>query len=257
MVEAAANSIALRTGRSMPKLGLGLWKVPKDVCAETVYNAIANGYRLLDGACDYGNEVEVGQGIKKAIDEGLVTRADLFITTKLWNTFHRPEHVKPACQRSMTDLGIDYIDLYLIHFPIHLKYVPFEEKYPPEWKNPAADKLILDTGVTYQQTYQAMEQLVEEGLVRDIGVSNVATSLLQEIMNFSTIKPAVLQVELHPYLSQQNLLKFCRINDIAVTAYSSFGGASWIELGASTQEETPMMDAVISEIAARHSKTAA
>lgn len=155
----AANSITLRTGRVMPKLGLGLWKVPKDVCPDTVYNAIKNGYRLLDGAADYGNEAEVGQGIKRAIDDGVVTRADLFITTKLWNTNHRPEHVKQACQKSMSDLGIDYIDLYLIHFPIHLMFVPIDERYPPEWinhnsaVNGGTPKMVLDTGVTYQQTW--------------------------------------------------------------------------------------------------------
>jgi len=83
-----------------------------------VYNAIKNGYRCLDSACDYGNEVQTGQGIKRALDEGICKREDLFITTKLWNTFHRPEHIKLGCQKSMQDLGVDYLDLYLIHFPI-------------------------------------------------------------------------------------------------------------------------------------------
>ena len=89
--------------------------------------------RHLDCACDYGNEVEVGLGIARAIDEGLVTREDLWITSKLWNTYHAPEHVEPAIRRTLSDLGVEYVDLYLIHFPISLRYVPFEERYPPEW----------------------------------------------------------------------------------------------------------------------------
>lgn len=122
------------SGDKMPLVGLGTWRIlPKNICAETVYQAIKNGYRLIDAACDYDNEVEVGQGIKRAFDEGIVKREDIFVTSKLWNTYHRKEHVKQACLKDMKDLGVDYLDLYLIHFPIAQKFVPFEERYPPEW----------------------------------------------------------------------------------------------------------------------------
>jgi len=134
-IDSKRTHLVLNSGDKMPQIGLGLWKIPKDICADTVYEAIKMGYRCLDSAADYGNEEQTGQGIKRAIDEGIVTRADLFITTKLWNTFHRPEHVKLACEKSMSDLGIDYVDLYLIHFPIALKFVPIESAYPPEWIN--------------------------------------------------------------------------------------------------------------------------
>jgi D-xylose reductase len=117
----------------MPSVGLGLWKIPKTDCENAVFSAIKSGYRLLDGACDYGNEVEVGLGIKKALDEGVCKREDLFIVSKLWNTFHRPEHVEEGCRKSLKDLGVDYLDLYIIHFPIAMKYVPIDVKYPPEW----------------------------------------------------------------------------------------------------------------------------
>ena len=117
----------------MPSVGFGCWKVPKDQCAEAVYNAIKNGYRCIDEACDYGNEKEAGQGISRAISEGIVTRKDLWITSKLWNTFHRREHVLPAVKRTLEDLGLEYLDLYLIHFPISLKYVDPATRYPPEW----------------------------------------------------------------------------------------------------------------------------
>jgi D-xylose reductase len=110
------------TSAAMPLVGMGLWKVPNAVCADAVYEAIKAGYRLLDGASDYGNEVEAGQGVARAIREGIVKREELFIVSKLWNTYHAEEHVDPACRRSLQDWGLDYFDLYLIHFPIALKY---------------------------------------------------------------------------------------------------------------------------------------
>lgn len=134
----------------MPLAGLGLWKIGKDVCADTVYNAIKCGYRLLDSAADYGNEKQTGEGIKRALDEGIVKREDLFIVSKLWNTCHRPEHVEMSCKRTLSDLGVEYLDLYLIHFPISLKWIPFEVRYPPEWLDPEAGKMVLDHEVTYE-----------------------------------------------------------------------------------------------------------
>ena len=166
----------------MPAVGLGLWKIPNEKCEEVVYEAIKTGYRLLDSAADYGNELEVGKGIKKALDDGLVKREELWVTSKLWNTYHHKEHVKAACLRTLKDLGLEYLDLYMIHFPIALKYVPFEERYPAGW-NYRADKAGMEEDqVPYMETYQAIEQLVEEGLVRNIGVCNVGTALLREIL---------------------------------------------------------------------------
>merc|ERR1719389_1384684 len=128
----------------MPMAGLGLWKIPNDVCAETVYKAIKLGYRLLDGAQDYGNEKEVGDGIKKALDEGIVKREDLFVVSKLWHTFHRPEHVQPALERTLKDLQLDYVDLFFIHFPISTEYVDPAVRYPPGWiKDPEGDKKMV------------------------------------------------------------------------------------------------------------------
>ena len=117
----------------IPKVGYGLWKVPQEQCADAVYNAIKIGYRHLDSACDYGNEVQVGEGIRRAIEDGLCSREELWITSKLWNTYHAKEHVKPALERTLNDLQLDYLDLYLVHFPIAQAFVPFETRYPPEW----------------------------------------------------------------------------------------------------------------------------
>ena len=158
MVQAAANleSRVLANGAKMPTRGLGLWKMPKETCTDAVFNAISAGYRLLDSACDYGNEEQTGAGIKRAIEGGVCTREDLFVVSKLWNTFHRPEHVKEACQKTLQDLGVEYLDLYLIHFPIPMKYVPIATRYPPEWihdPSAAEPKMEIDTGVTLQQTW--------------------------------------------------------------------------------------------------------
>ena len=127
------DSFTLQSGDKMPAVGFGCWKVDKKQMPDVIYNAIKAGYRCIDEACDYGNEKECGEGIKRAIDEKIVERKDLWITSKLWNTFHRKEHVVAACKKTLADLGVEYLDLYLIHFPISLKYVPFETRYPPEW----------------------------------------------------------------------------------------------------------------------------
>ncbi|KAF9175044.1 NAD(P)H-dependent D-xylose reductase (XR) [Mortierella sp. AD011] len=240
-------------GHKMPLLGFGTWKVPKDSTAEIVYKAIESGYRLLDCACDYGNEVQVGQGIKKAIEAGIVTREELFVTSKLWNTYHHKEHVPLAFNRTLKDLGLDYIDLYLIHFPISLKYVPFEERYPPEWGNMEQDP------VPVHETWASMEELVHSGKVRNIGVSNFTALLLMDLLSYAKVKPAVLHIEVHPYLNNADLIKFAQSQGLQITGYSNFGPASYVELGSpAAQNAVPLFkEERLSKIAAHHSKTVA
>src|SRR3954469_4573424 len=117
----------------MPVVGLGLWKVDRPAAAGLVRQAIAAGYRHLDCACDYGNEAEVGAGIQTALDAKLCRRDELWVTSKLWNTYHARQHVRPAVERTLRDLQLDYLDLYLVHFPIAQEFVPFDVRYPPEW----------------------------------------------------------------------------------------------------------------------------
>lgn len=119
---ASTPTVKLASGDAMPLTGLGLWKVPRDVAADQVYNAIKAGYRLLDGAADYANEKECGQGLARALKEGIVKREEVFIVSKLWNTNHAAKHVEPACRKSLSDWGVEYFDLYLIHMPIPLAY---------------------------------------------------------------------------------------------------------------------------------------
>jgi len=146
---------------------------------ELVYLSIKNGIRHIDCACDYGNEREVGLGIKRALDERICDRSSLWITSKLWNTYHAKEHVEMACRKSLEDLALDYFDLYLIHFPISQKFVPFDVRYPPEWIHDptSANPCIIQENIPISETWEGMEGLVGLKLVKNIGVCNMTVSL--------------------------------------------------------------------------------
>ena len=243
----------------MPAIGLGLWKIARDDTAEMVRSAIAEGYQHLDSAADYGNEAEVGEGLQAALSDGLVSREDLWITSKLWNTFHRPEHVRTACERTLKDLRLSELDLYLIHFPIALQYVDFDTRYPPEWiADPAAENPVMaPDAVPLSDTWGAMEELVHAGLVKEIGVCNYNTGLLHDLMAYSQIKPAMLQVESHPYLTQERLLRAAAQYDMAVTAFSPLGALSYLELNMADMGESVLEQAAVKEAAARVDRTPA
>lgn len=243
----------------MPSVGLGLWKIPPEDTADAVVEAICRGYRHLDSAADYGNEKEVGDGIARALADGLCQRDELWVTSKLWNTFHRPEHVQPACERSLSDLGLEYLDLYLVHFPIALKYVDFETRYPPEWianPNAASPKLERDR-VPLIDTWGAMEALVDRGLVREIGICNYNTGLLHDLMSYANRAPAMLQIESHPYLTQESLLRTAREYDISVTAFSPLGALSYVELEMARECESVLQEPVVTRAATRLNRTPA
>jgi D-xylose reductase len=244
---------------SVPSVGLGLWKVPNAECAGTVVAAIEAGYRHLDGACDYGNERESGDGLRSAIQRGLCRREDVWVTSKLWNTYHRPEHVRAAAERSLRDWGLDYFDLYLVHFPIALAYVPFEQRYPPGWifDPTAAAPCMLPSPVPIRETWEAMEELVTAGLVKHIGISNFGVSLIRDLLSTARIRPAVLQVESHPYLVQEKLLRYCQAEGLAFTAFSPLGAGSYVPLNMATPADSVLTEPVVVDIAQRHGRTAA
>ena len=263
MSQSASNrpeSLELTNGGGrFPSIGLGTWKLPKSEAPRIVEEAIRAGYRHLDCACDYGNEPEVGTGISTALRTGLCRRDDLWVTSKLWNTYHEPKHVRAACERSLRDLKLDVLDLYLVHFPIALAYVPFEVRYPPEWFHDpkAASPAMNPIAVPYTETWGAMEQLQQAGLVKRIGVCNLNISMLRELLGSCSIRPAVHQFELHPYLVQSRQVRFCQEEKIAVTAFSPLGAPSYLPLGMAKPEESVLIDPVATAIAAAHGRTAA
>jgi len=248
--------IKLNNGKEIPQVGFGLWKVT-DNTANVVYDAIKAGYRLFDGAFDYGNEKEAGLGIKRALDEGIVKREDLVIVSKLWNTFHEKERVEPIVRQQLEWWGIDYFDIFYIHFPVSLEYVDPKDSYPSGWNN--LQGKVVPSKASIQETWQAMEHIADLGLAKSIGISNFQGALIIDLLRYARIRPAILQVEIHPYLVQEELVELAKAEDIAVTAYSSFGPQSFIELEWEKARNCPQLfeHPVITAIAAKYKKTPA
>jgi aldehyde reductase len=200
------------------------------------------GFRHFDCAERYGNEREVGRALQAGLAGGGVAREDIFVTTKLWNSNHRPERVAPAFEASLDRLGLKYLDLYLIHTPF--AFQPGDEQDPRDQDG----NVLYDHGVTLLDTWKAMESLVDQGKCRAIGLSDISLDELKTIYESSRIKPAVVQVEAHPYLPETELLEFCKERGIVFLAFAPLGHGMKPGL---------LEDAVISGIAARVGKTAA
>ncbi|XP_055970689.1 aldo-keto reductase family 1 member C15-like isoform X1 [Sorex fumeus] len=239
------RSVKLNNGHCMPVLGFGTYapeEVPKSKVREATQVAIDVGFRHIDAAYVYQNEEEVGEAMRAKMADGTVKREDLFYTTKLWATFFRPELVRQGVERSLKKLGLDYVDLILLHVPIALK--PGEDILPMD----ASKKVILDT-VDLCQTWEALESCKDAGLTRSIGVSNFNRKLLEMILSKPGLKykPVCNQVECHPYLNQQKLLDFCRARDIVLVAYSALGSQrdpKWISQDSPFLLEEPVLNAI-------------
>ncbi|KAF1954975.1 Aldo/keto reductase [Byssothecium circinans] len=215
-------TVKLASGHQMPLVGVGLWKVPEAYAADTVYNAIKTGYRLFDGAYDYENENEAGEGIKRSIADGLVKR---------------------------------YIDLFLIRFPCALEYVdPAKNAYPGWWLE--GGKTAAPARVPIRETWEQVEALVDQGIAKSIGVSNFQARSLYDIFTYKKHPISSPQIEHHPYLVQPELIKMANTHNITVIAYSSFGPQSFLELPQDFNETALLFDAEpVKGIARKHGKS--
>lgn len=229
-------------GGSMPVLGFGTLIPDSATTITATRNALDAGFRHFDCAERYLNEREVGEALHAGIDSGGVARADIFVTTKLWNTNHRPERVQPAFDASLDRLKLDYLDLYLIHTPF--AFQPGDNQDPRDQDG----KVLYDPGVTLLDTWRALERLVDGGRCRAIGLSDIGLNDLQPLYEAARIKPAVVEVEAHPYLPETELLEFCNAKNIVLLAFAPLGHG--IRPG-------PLEDPVIVAIADRVKKTPA
>lgn len=243
-------AITLNNGFKMPVVGLGVWRMEGKDIKDLIINAIKIGYRHFDCAADYKNEAEVGEALAEAFQTGIVKREDLFITTKLWNSDHG--HVLEACKDSLKNLQLDYLDLYLVHFPIATKHTGVGTTSSAIGDDGVLD---IDTTIPLETTWHAMEDLVSKGLVRSIGISNYDIFLTRDCLAYSKVKPAVNQIETHPYFQRDSLVKFCQKHGICVTAHTPLGGAvANTELFGSV---SCLDDPVLKGIAEKHKKTVA
>ena len=236
------TKLALDNGLDIPALGFGtLIPDPTDT-KNAVIAALEAGFRQFDCAERYRNETTVGEAFQQMFQSGKISREEVFIGTKLWNTNHRPERVRPAFEASLRRLQLEYADLYAIHTPFAFR--PGDEQDPRD----ESGKVIYDEAVTLLDTWKAMESLLETGRCRAIGLSDVSLAQLQEIFDAARVKPAVVQVESHPYLPQWELLNFCKGHGIVMQAFAPLGHAI---------EPKLLEDPMITSIAQRVNQTPA
>ncbi|SHN08043.1 alcohol dehydrogenase (NADP+) [Cyclobacterium lianum] len=242
------KSLKLANGDLMPALGLGTWKSRPNEVFDAVLHALKTGYRHIDCAQIYKNESEIGKALHKALSEGWVKREELWITSKLWNDSHLSADVRPAMERTLRDLQLDYVDLYLVHWPVAIKK-------GVDFPSGSGDFLSYEQA-PLPETWKAMEALWDQKLARHIGVSNFHTKKLQEIQKNARIQPEVNQVELHPYLPQERLKTFCDQNGILLTGYGPLGAAYRV---ANSEVDHPLLleDTDLKKIARKHGATVA
>jgi alcohol dehydrogenase (NADP+) len=236
-------------GDQMPIFGLGTWKANPGDVYKAVKEALRLGYTHVDCAPIYGNEAEVGQALKESFDEGIVNRDQLWITSKLWNNAHEPRDVQPALEKTLADLQLDALDLFLVHWPVVIRREVVFHK--------SADDLVSLDELPVSETWAAVESLVDKGLCRHIGVSNFSVTKLRPLVENGRIRPEMNQIELHPYLQQPAMLEYCEANNILLTAYAPLGSADRPARLKDDDEPVLLEDPVIGAIAERRGVTPA
>ncbi|XP_030755448.1 aldo-keto reductase AKR2E4 [Sitophilus oryzae] len=242
-----AKTIKLNNGVLLPTVGLGTYRSKPGEVEEAVKIAIDAGYRHIDCAWFYLNEAEVGSAIREKIASGAVKREDLFITSKLWNNFHAKDAVVPKLKESLKALGLDYLDLYLIHWPFGTK-----EDAP---LMPTENLQDCFSDVDYIETWQGMEEGHKLGLAKSIGVSNFNAEQIDRVLKNGTIKPVVNQVECNPNLNQKKLIEFCKQRDIAIVGYCPLGRSEY--MGRPGFPEPTIFDPKVAEIGKKYNKSPA
>lgn len=233
-----------QNGNLMPAIGLGTWKSGKGEVGKAVKVAIEAGYRHIDCASTYGNEAEIGVALSEIFEAGTVKREDLWITSKLWNNAHKKDEVIPALEKTLFDLKLDYLDLYLIHWPVVFK---------PDVASPKKDEDYLSLEeVPIIETWKRMVEAKQQGLTRHVGVSNFSIKKLRDLISNSDVIPEMNQVELHPYLQQKELLEFCKSKNIHLTAYSPLGSGDRSTEMKAADEPSLLKNEVILGIANKH-----
>jgi len=212
------KTFKLNNGVEIPAIGFGTWQSAPGVVETSVEHALKSGYRHIDCAYCYGNEAEVGAGLKKAFDAGIVKREDVFITSKVWNTYHT--RVEEALDISLKDLGLDYVDLFLVHWPVAYNPNGSDPKFPMLPDGSARD---VDWTRSHVATWKDMEKLLSTGKVRAIGVCNYSEKYLRQLLPHAKVIPAVNQIENHPLLPQSEIAALCKEKGILIEAYSPFG----------------------------------
>lgn len=239
------KTLNFANGDSIPVLGLGTWKSAPGEVKQAVIEAVKAGIRHIDCAAIYGNEKEIGEAFSELFKAGIVQRDDLFITSKLWNNMHHFDDVEPALRKTLEDLQLDYLDLYLIHWPVAHKK---EVIHPKD-----ASGFLPLSEVPLIETWEGMLKAQDIGLAKHIGVSNFSSNKLQFLINNSRKKPEMNQVESHPYFNQNDLFDFCQRHEILFTAYSPLGSRD------RNVEDAPDLfsDSTVQQIASTHACTPA
>lgn len=241
------KTLKFKNGDTMHAIGLGTWKATGAEVKKAVKDALHAGYRHIDTAAVYGNEEAIGEALAEVFSEGEILREDVFITSKLWNNAHGEGQVRPALEDSLKKLGLDYLDLYLIHWPVAFRHTVDSPKKPDDYLSPKEAPI--------SETWKQMEKAKKNGLAKHIGVSNFSEKKLRDLISKVSEKPEMNQVELHPLLQQRALLDFCKKENILVTAYSPLGSGDR-SLAMKGANEPNMMDLqILKDIAKERNAT--